>query len=236
MLTDARTPTGSHAHSGGIEAAVSAGMVEDLPGLEAFLRGRLATAGRFAAGIASASARLALSRLPDRVASPAGDDPMERGAWFRLDAETDARMPSPVQRAVSRDQGRAFLRSARAAWPAPLLGRVTAWWPAGPHHSIALGAVVAVAGGDALLAATAAAYGAVSMPAQAAVRLLGMDPIEVNTLLASLGPEIDRISADAVVTSTGDEPDWAHVAAPSAPALDLLAEVHARTEVRLFAS
>jgi urease accessory protein len=37
--------------------------------------------------------------------------------WDLLDAEADARAPSPAQRAASRRQGRALLRAARVAWP-----------------------------------------------------------------------------------------------------------------------
>ena len=39
------------------------------------------------------------------------------GFWSEIDAEADARTPSPAQRAASRRQGRALLRAARVAWP-----------------------------------------------------------------------------------------------------------------------
>ena len=55
MLADARFPAGGHAHSGGLEGAVTAGMVTDVGSLELFLRGRLATAGVVAAGLAAAA-------------------------------------------------------------------------------------------------------------------------------------------------------------------------------------
>src|SRR5215475_3511840 len=87
MLADARLPAGGHAHSGGVEAAVAAGWVRTVADLAVFLRGRLRTAGAVAAGLAAAA-----------CADPAGCD--------RLDAEADARMPSPAQRAASRQQGR----------------------------------------------------------------------------------------------------------------------------------
>jgi urease accessory protein len=77
LLADGRFPAGGHAHSGGIEAAVMAGRVTGADTLEAFLAGRLATAGRVAAGLAAAAA--------------AGVHDLER-----LDAEAAARMPSPA--------------------------------------------------------------------------------------------------------------------------------------------
>ena len=55
VLADGRLPAGGHAHSGGLEAAVSAGRVRDVGGLEGFLRGRLATAGVVAAAFAAAA-------------------------------------------------------------------------------------------------------------------------------------------------------------------------------------
>src|SRR5271163_4592270 len=55
LLSDSRFPAGGHAHSGGVEPAVTAGSVSDLASLEAFLRGRLRTAGLVAAGLAAAA-------------------------------------------------------------------------------------------------------------------------------------------------------------------------------------
>src|SRR5271167_3611922 len=103
LLADARFPAGGHAHSGGVEPAATAGTVTDLLSLELFLRGRLRTAGLTAAGLAAAAcARAGMSSV---------------STWEALDAEADARTPSPAQREASRRQGRALLRAARAAWP-----------------------------------------------------------------------------------------------------------------------
>jgi urease accessory protein len=55
LLGDSRFPAGGHAHSGGVEAAVTAGTLSDLPTLEMFLRGRVRTAGLVAAGLAAAA-------------------------------------------------------------------------------------------------------------------------------------------------------------------------------------
>ena len=53
-LSDSRLPTGGHVHSGGVEEAVSSGLVVDLPTLRAFLRRRIRTHGLVTASVASA--------------------------------------------------------------------------------------------------------------------------------------------------------------------------------------
>jgi urease accessory protein len=211
LLGDARLPSGAHAHSGGLEAAVSAGRVHDLPTLESFLRGRLATAGMVAAAFtAAACAR------PHELAE--------------LDAGLDARTPSSAARRASRAQGRALARAGRAIWPLP--PRLD---PAGtgPHHAVALGAVAAAAGLPPGHAALLAAYGSVTGPASAAIRLLGLDPYPVHALLAALAVHCEQTAerAAALADRPVDE-----LPAMSAPLLDITAEQHATWEVRLFAS
>jgi len=236
MLADSRLPAGGHAHSGGIEPAVAAGLVRDVDDLAVFLRGRLHTAGRTAAALAAAACHLAA----DPTAHPSDVDGGEAGIraaggpgrWALLDAETDARIPSPAQRQASRQQGRALLRAGRAAWPAPRLDALAAT-PGGPHHPVALGAVAAAAGGAPSGAALVAGYLAVSGPAGAAVRLRGFDPLVVQAVLAGLTGALAEVAAQAAAAATGPP---AELPCPAAPRLDLLAELHARSEVRLFAS
>jgi len=201
LLADGRFPAGGHAHSGGLEAAVTAGRVRDLADLDAFLRGRLATAGLVSAAFAAAACR------------SAGVD--------ELDGELDARTPSPALRKASRAQGRALLRAGRALWTLATAEREL-------HHPVALGVVAAAAGLTPGEAALTAAYGAVTGPASAAVRLLGLDPYATHALVARLAPACDAIAARATTVD--------HLPACSAPLLDIGAEVHATWEVRLFAS
>jgi urease accessory protein len=234
MLADARFPAGGHAHSGGLEGAVTARAVTDVRSLELFIRGRLATAGVVAAGLAAAACAHAAQEHPGPAHSPAG-------AWARLDAEADARTPSPAQREASRRQGRALLRAAMAAWPAPSLDDL-AQSRHPPHHAIAVGAVAAAAGSGPPEAALVAAYLAVTGPASAAIRLLALDPIEVAAMIARLGGTIEAAAERGVAALAGPAA-WEDGTAlsddlpfPSAPALDLFAEAHVRAEVRLFAS
>jgi urease accessory protein len=238
LLSDSRFPAGGHAHSGGVEPAVTAGSVTNLASLEVFLRGRVRTAGLVAAGLAATACARA----------------RRSGAefWDLLDAEADARTPSPAQRQASRRQGRALLRAARVAWPddgalAELAafaagkptthpggsGGANAGSRGGPHHAVVLGAAAAAAGCDVVEAARIAAYQAVAGPASAAVRLLALDPMRATAVLTRLARDVDVIAGRAAAAAGGPLEE---LPCPSAPALDLLAEAHIRTEVRLFES
>jgi urease accessory protein len=240
VLADGRLPAGGHAHSGGLEAAIAAGRVSDLGSLEGFLRGRLATAGLVTAAFAAAACARAVddgAEMSDPAVllappspgwgrSVAGPDAAENHCLGALDNALDARTPSPALRKSSRAQGRALMRAGRAMWPVRDIGRE-------PHHPIALGVVANAAGLTPREAAVAAAYGSLTGPATAAVRLLGLDPYGVHALLAALAGECDRIARDAAAHA-GDPVD--ELPAASAPLLDLGAEHHATWEVRLFAS
>lgn len=230
LLGDSRFPAGGHAHSGGVEPAVTARTVTDLGTLEAFLRGRLRTAGLVAAGIAAAACAHALAGhslgCGGRGASADGapDD-----YWALLDAEVDARTPSPAQREASRRQGRALLRAARVAWPdAAGLADLTR-----PHHAVVLGTAAAAAGCEPAEAARIAAYQAVAGPVSAAVRLLALDPMRATGVLARLSADIEHVAEVGAAHADGPLAD---LPCASAPALDLLAEAHMSAEVRLFES
>ncbi|GAA3033711.1 urease accessory protein [Streptomyces olivoverticillatus] len=217
VLADGRFPAGGHAHSGGAEAAVKAGRVTDAASLEDFCRGRLHTAGLSAAALAAAAA--------------AGVDPLA------LDDAADARTPSPALRATARRLGRQMTRAARAAWPSPELDALAAARPRGAHQPVVLGLTARAAGLGPLDAAHAAAYEAVSGPATAVVRLLGLDPFDATAVLARLAPELDHVAeraAEAARRAVHEGPDA--LPACSAPLLDITAEQHAAWPVRLFAS
>jgi urease accessory protein len=222
ILADSRFPGGGHVHSGGLEEAVSRKMITHERDLPKFLSGRLWTAGALAAIFAAASAHAAGRNV-------------HKGHWRLLDVELDARTPSVAQRDASRAQGRGTARAGRISWPSPVLEGLLAVTPR-PHHPVILGALVGVAGGTPLDAASAAAYLAVSGPASAAVRLLGLDPFAVNAVVARLSGALHTVAERAAAVAGGAPAD---LPAPGSPALDLLAEAHARAhkeEVRLFAS
>ncbi|MEU8166805.1 urease accessory UreF family protein [Micromonospora sp. NPDC049004] len=260
LLADGRFPAGAHAHSGGLEAAVAAGRVNDLASLESFLVGRLTTAGLVGAAFAAAAHRVAspvggsaaepapATARPVGRGHPAGRagtpadhtggsgapaDSAERAvALARLDAELDARTAAPALRAVSRRQGRALLRAGRAIWPRAPFGDLPAT-PQGAHQPLVLGLLCAAAGLSRTETATVAAYGTVTGAASAGVRLLGLDPYHVQALLVGLADLCDGTAADAA-RAADDPPE--RLPAAAAPLADISAEVHATWEVRLFAS
>jgi urease accessory protein len=216
LLLDGRAPAGAHAHSGGLEAAVTAGIVDDVDDVRAFCRGRLRTSGRVAAAFAAA----ACATWPD-------------GDWPALHAELDARMPSQALRTASYAMGAGLRRLLHSlAADLTVLGDPV-------HHPIALGAGVAFAGGTPEDAARAAALGVCTSAASAAVRLLGLDPYAVHGMLASLTPEIDTLALRSCNSGRPYDAEGCTIAklpADSAPGMDLLADVHLTQEVRLFAS
>ncbi|MET7472690.1 urease accessory protein UreF [Micromonospora sp. NPDC005686] len=222
LLADGRFPAGAHAHSGGLEAAVAAGRVTDLATLETFLAGRLATAGLVGAAFAAAA---------HRAATSAGS--AVRGSTLALlDAELDARTAAPALRTVSRRQGRALLRAGRAIWPEASFDDLPST-PGGAHQPLVLGLLCAAAGLSRAETATVATHGTVTGAASAAVRLLGLDPYQVQALLVGLASRCDGTAAEAA-RAADDPPE--RLPAATAPLADIHAEAHATWEVRLFAS
>jgi urease accessory protein len=206
LIADGRFPGGGHAHSGGLEAAVADGSVNTaalFPTLEAFVAGRLTTAGAGDAWLAASSCR--------------GGDELD------LDAEADARCPSPALRLASRRLGRGLRRAAGRCFPTLADGP-------GEHHPVVLGAVARAAGLSADDAARLAVHHLVAGATSAAVRLLPIDAADAMAVAVRLGPLAESVAAEGA--------SWGPVAGPawSAPLVELRAEDHARWEVRLFAS
>jgi len=202
-LADSRMPTGGHVHSGGVEDAVHHGLLTDIDSLRAFLLRRVRTSGLVAAGLAATAC--------------AGGDPGQ------LDAEADARTPSPAQRVASRAQGRGLLRLARTTWQSGDWSSLGAR----PHQAVALGVVAAAAGLTPHDAALAAVYVTMTGSATAAQRLLALDPGQVAACTLQLAGECDGVADRAVAEG---------LPCASDPLLDLLAERHALRGGTLFVS
>ncbi|WP_424214952.1 urease accessory protein UreF [Streptomyces sp. BI20] len=217
ILADGRFPAGGHAHSGGAEAAVTAGRIRDAVDLADYCRGRLHTTGLVAAALAAAAC--------------AGVDPVA------LDAAADARTPVPALRQAARRLGRQFLRAARATWPTPELEELARAFPRGAHQPVVLGLTARAAGVSPLDAAHIAAYESVGGPATATVRLLGLDPFEASGVLAALAPALDEVAAEAARAAERALTEGvAALPAGSGPLAEIAAQAHADRPVRLFAS
>lgn len=173
-LADSRLPTGGHVHSGGVEEAVTSGLVADLPTLRAFLRRRIRTHGLVTASVAAAVHTGALS-----VAD--------------ADREIDARTAAPASRAASRAQGRGLVRLARRVWPEE------DWDSVGtrPHLGVVAGVVGAAGGLLPEHTALSVIYTTMTGSATAAQRLLALDPGDVAALTFELAPLCDQTAAVA---------------------------------------
>jgi urease accessory protein len=212
-LADSRLPTGGHVHSGGIEEAVTAGLVGDLATLRAFLRRRIRTHGLVTASVAAAVHAGTLS-ITD------------------ADRETDARTPAPAARQASRAQGRGLARLARRVWPdagaSEATGGGTVWQVLGatPHLGVAAGAVGAAGGLEPEHTALSVVYTTMTGSATAAQRLLALDPADVAALTFELSALCAQTATDAAK----------ELADLSDPLLDVLAQRHSERERPLFVS
>ena len=221
LLVDGRFPAGGHAYSAGVEMAVAIGDVVDKSTLERYLQGRLATTGQVDAAFAANScARLQSDSGPDALRALAAD----------LDDEFSARMPSPYLRETSRRLGRQLLRAATRIWTTPGIDAVSMTMR-GAHQPIALGAVVAAAGGDAADAAALSFHHLTAAVTSAAVRLLGLDPIELAVVQARAGSDCDGFRSHAT--------RWASMAPADLPAwggslTEILGEHHGSLDARMF--
>ncbi|MET0898979.1 MAG: urease accessory UreF family protein [Mycobacterium sp.] len=174
-LADSRLPTGGHVHSGGVEEAVTSGLVNDLATLEAFLRRRIRTGG-----LVTASVGVAVQTGVLGVDS--------------ADLETDARTPAPAARLASRAQGRGLLRLARRVWPDgaewSALGRT-------PHLGVVAGLVGRVSALEPGHTALSLVYTTMTGSATAAQRLLALDPADVAAVTFALSEVCDRTADEA---------------------------------------
>jgi len=218
LLADGRFPTGGHAHSGGFEVASATFGLDDIEGMEDFLRGRLATTGRTEAGLVAAT----MHRL--RTA------PVD---WEELDFETEARIPSPTLRKTSRSLGRQWLRAGRQLWGAARFDDLTAVNPQGPHQVLAFSAVADAAGVEVAEAVAIHLHHLIAAVTTAAVRLHGLDPFQMQRSQLALLQTIEDLVTESVALAAGP---LAELPATTGPLADMLAEEHAGWDHRLFQS
>jgi urease accessory protein len=209
LLADARFPDGTHAHSYGLEAAVTDGRVSGAASLQEYLRARLWTNGRTEAAAASLAAR--------------GLEPLAT-----IDAELVLRTPGATARATSRALGRSLLRTASRLWPDQPVPRIDGRPPLQP---VALGAVATLAGCTPAEAALCVTHGLAGGMATAALRLLGLDPFAVTSVLSALRDDVaDAADSVATITTAAELPEL------STPFAELDPELQRTQEVRLFGS
>jgi urease accessory protein len=208
LLADSRTPTGSYAHSGGLERAIAEGMAADR--VPDFIYGRLQTVAFTEAALTAAAVNAGESRLVE------------------LDRECAARTPSPALRAAASALGRSILRTGAQLFPsARRLSRYRETSTTTPRP-IALGVVGGAAGLDPQTAALVALHDDAAMVASAAAKLVAVDAGAAAAWVAALGAEMARLARLAA-----DAPELPSVAAPL---IELRSLAHAHDQRRLFAS
>ncbi|MFD3747452.1 urease accessory protein UreF [Nocardia sp. NPDC058633] len=212
LLADGRLPVGGHAHSAGLEPALSAGMAPAQ--ISRYLTARLHTVGRVDAATAVLARRVALG-----------------GTATELDAIQNAyaaRTSSSAMRAASAQLGRGIARLAQRLWPEELaVCELVAM--AAPCRPVAFGVVAAVAGLDDTQTARTALYDDLQTAACAAPKLIPVDPVEPVRWVLELAQSVEQIVDLAVtVTGCGDLP------APTAPQVEQWSLEHAHRHRRIF--
>lgn len=211
LLADARLPSGGHAHSAGVEPAVTAGVgPADLP---AFLRGRASTVTLVEAGTA------VVARHTQRA----------RGDLDAVEAAWAARTPSRAQRDATRLLARGYLRVGAELLPGD--ETIAAWRQRAtpPPRPCVLGVIAAGLGIPPLELARLVVYEDMQAAAAAVLKLEPRDPLELVSLVVDLCSGVDdRLGAIAEITDPDDIP------AVSAPQSEAWAEAHARSTRRLF--
>lgn len=217
LLADARLPTGAHTQSAGLEPALRGGTaVADIP---SYLRVRLRTVVMVEAGAA------VLARHQVAGAEPGTADLTARLA--AIDNAWRARTVSPALRENAQVLGRGYLRLLRGLWPdhagVQALSRVER-----PSRGVVLGVAGAVAGLSAAQVARLVGYDDAQTVAAAALKLEPMDPTQAARWVVQAAPEIEKLTALAVLTDLDELP------AAAAPLVEQWAEEHAIAGQRLF--
>lgn len=209
LLADGRFPDGSHAHSFGMEAAVSSLRVSGITTLRSYIETRLWTNTR----TESAAAKLATD-----------------GAFSldELDSALEVRIPSAASRVASRSLGRSLVRTAERLWPSDA-PRLSDGRP--PLQPIAFGAVANLAGCTPFESALCVTHSSAAALANAALRLLGLDPFSVAAILADLRGPVDEVANS--VMSIGSPADLPHASTPFG---EIDPELQLTIEPRLFRS
>ena len=180
-------PIGAYSYSSGIEWAVEAGDITDAAALERWLAVVIGEGGGFCDAVFFVHAHRAAA---------ASDD-----AALRAVAELAAVFsPSKERHLETTAQGRAFLDTTRAAWPAPALDRLLAVWDGVVALPIAVG--VASAGhGIALVPALHAYLHAMTANLiSTGLRLVPLGQTDGQRILAALEPVATATAARALVT------------------------------------
>ena len=220
LLADGRLPTGAHTQSAGAEPAFQHGLrLEQIPHYVA-VRLRTLTEVEAAAAVVARSVWSESAR-PGYISARPGDQIVRDLA--EVDAAWRARSLSDALREASDLLGRGYLRLASRLWDLSALAGRT-WC-----RAVVVGAAAAEAGLDGDQTARLVAYEDVQTVIAAALKLRPFDPaLGVSWAMAA------GVPAEALVTRVGRLSSVDQIPAVSAPLIEQWAQLHARTERRLF--
>jgi urease accessory protein len=212
QLIDSGFPSGSFAHSFGLEAAWQQGEV-DGASLTGFVRDAIEQAG---AGM------LPFVVYPHTYPEGIGD----------ADARCDAFLRNPVANRASRIQGRAWLATVAGSFAARPQARAVcerARLLIARHHAPVFGATVSALDVDGTTAQRMFLFGVCRGVVAAAVRLGIVGTIQAQRIISETAADLERIVSECSML-TMDE------ASQTAPLLDLWQSSHNRLYSRLFQS
>ena len=211
QLADSGFPTGSFAHSWGLEAAWQSGEVPDLRALRQFVLDALEQSGRSVLPLLNAAHR-------------------DRARLGVLDEIADLFLTNRVANRASRAQGRAFSATCARVWSSPAVSAVDSEIRQGPGHAgPAMGAMLNTLGVGLDDARRLCLYGTSRGVLAAAVRLGIVGSYDAQRLQHEVSPVILAISDRCAALGEND-------VAQTAPLLDLLQAAHDRLYSRLFQS
>lgn len=213
LLADARLPTGSHAHSAGLEPALAAGL--DPTDVPEYIGARLRTVG-----VVEASAAVLTLRLAQR-------DPRAVPA---VQEALAVRMPAAPTRAASELLGRGLQRLADRLWPDHPAVRALGSLTGPPLRPVSLGVVATAIGLREDQVARASLYDDVQTVTAAALKLLPVDPTDATAWLLAAAPTLEEGVARAV--DVPDDP--AELPALTAPLVEQYALDHTDRTRRIF--
>jgi len=211
LLADGRLPTGAHTQSAGLEPAMNHGLRLDR--VPDYLTARLTTVTE----VEAAAAVVARQRWLTDPTVP---------AIREVDRAWRVRTASAALRDASDLLGRSYLRLAATVWAglAPLTQDRTTWC-----RAVVIGATAAEAGLDAEQTARLIGFEEVQTVIAAAVKLQPFDPAVAVAWAVAAGHQVEAmVSRVAALTDVDDIPAYA------APQIEHWAELHTRTERRLF--
>ncbi len=242
MLADSGLPTGSFAHSAGLEAAAQLGMIRREEDVRNFVEAATRSSIQLLAPFLIAGLRIAQDQSQDGSVMDSIED-----RWERLHRECQAVMVSNQPAcSASLDQGKSLMRVA-SQW---LSGAQESSLSAGidteilkhlkngssPHIAPALGVIGGVLGLDEIQVCRLFAYCMARDLVSAAVRLSLVGPLASVPLLHNVQESIENGICDVYNEIQNHPEEPLLVAATSAPVIEAMHPCHEILQVRLFRS